>query len=192
MQTSRLNQEHKRIKLAQSGFDFSDENSQTNMPKLSAKNQNQKKVTFKNEFYLFGGRTEDRQVSKLQSCSVKKLFDLPFDFQFGACGTYTDFEESFKKEFSVHIRMCLLIFSCFLFENKKGFYSSLLWEKPMECMSEVMFDRVFSLAQNFQIQWFKVSNCTEFNFPALSIKTCQLQRRPFRRWQLDTSKWQKS
>ena len=54
------------------------------------------KVTFKNEFYLFGGRTEDRQVSKLQSCSVKKQFDLPFDFQFGACGTYTDFEESFK------------------------------------------------------------------------------------------------
>ena len=55
------------------------------------------KVTFKNEFYLFGGRTEDRQVSKLESCTVKKLFDLPFDFQFGACGTYSDNEAGLKK-----------------------------------------------------------------------------------------------
>ena len=54
------------------------------------------KVTFKNEFYIFGGRTEDRQVSKLESCSVKKLFDLPFDFQFGACGTYSDYEAGFE------------------------------------------------------------------------------------------------
>ena len=96
MQTSLLNWEHKRTKLAQPGFYFQGKKAPKEILKLPARNRNQKKVTFKNEFYLFGGRTEDRQVSKLQSCSVKKQFDLPFDFQFGACGTYTDFEESFK------------------------------------------------------------------------------------------------
>ena len=94
MQTSLLKLERKHIKHAQSGFHFFEPQQRQKLPTKKLKPF---KVTFKNEFYLFGGRTEDRQVSKLESCSVKKLFDLPFDFQFGACGTYSDNEAGLKK-----------------------------------------------------------------------------------------------
>ena len=77
------------------------------------------KVTFKNEFYIFGGRTEDRQVSKLESCSVKKLFDLPFDFQFGACGTYSDYEAGFKKVFRSKTVSNIPV--CIFFQPRKDF-----------------------------------------------------------------------
>ena len=60
-------------------------------------------VTFQNEFWMFGGFYEKRQVnkyilnyflnfifkiSKVVGCSLKRQSSLEFDFRYGACGTY--------------------------------------------------------------------------------------------------------
>ena len=132
-QISLLNWERKHIKLAQVGFHCLIPSTD---PWVFVRSLTQKwkpiKVTFKNEFYLFGGRTEDRQVSKLESCSVKKLFDLPFDFQFGACGTYSDNEAGLKK--------CVVTAIRWTFWTFEGFCPALLWKKSMERLSKVRFD----------------------------------------------------
>ena len=60
-------------------------------------------ITFQNEFWMFGGWNENRQVnkyilnsflnfifkiSKVVGCSLKRQSSLEFDFYRGTCGTY--------------------------------------------------------------------------------------------------------
>ena len=48
------------------------------------------------EYYVFGGATYGgadnsgftKQISKINDCRLKRVGDLPFDFTYGACGTY--------------------------------------------------------------------------------------------------------
>ena len=45
-------------------------------------------LTFRNQFYMYGGRTDretERQISQIMSCELKRIRDLPFDFVLGAC-----------------------------------------------------------------------------------------------------------
>jgi len=46
------------------------------------------------EYYVFGGNQRTpytdftKQISKINDCRLKRVGDLPFDFEYGACGTY--------------------------------------------------------------------------------------------------------
>ena len=48
------------------------------------------------EYYVFGGEVKapypeydfTRQISKVNDCRLKRVGDLPFEFVYGACGTF--------------------------------------------------------------------------------------------------------
>ena len=42
-------------------------------------------VNWKNQLFIFGGSTEQRQVSRLSGYKLERLGDLSFDHQYGAC-----------------------------------------------------------------------------------------------------------
>ena len=50
-------------------------------------------ATINGEFYIFGGRTRRRQISKIIDCSLKRVGDLPYELLFPACGTFKFPEE---------------------------------------------------------------------------------------------------
>ena len=50
-------------------------------------------ATINGEFYIFGGHTRQRQVSKVVDCSLKRVGDLPYELVFPACGTFQFPEE---------------------------------------------------------------------------------------------------
>ena len=45
------------------------------------------------EFYIFGGLTQTRQISKIVNCSLERIGDLPYELTFPACGTFRFPEE---------------------------------------------------------------------------------------------------
>ena len=50
-------------------------------------------VTYKDEHYVFGG-ADFNQISKIDGCQLtRQAEDLPFNFNFGTCGTFTIEEE---------------------------------------------------------------------------------------------------
>ena len=63
-------------------------------------------TTINGEFYIFGGMTRRRQVSKIMDCSLKRVGDLPYELHFSACGTF-----QFPEERSM---------ICFAFEHAKS------------------------------------------------------------------------
>ena len=42
-------------------------------------------VNWKNQLFIFGGSTEQRQVSRLSGYKLERIGDLSFDHQYGAC-----------------------------------------------------------------------------------------------------------
>lgn len=42
-------------------------------------------VTYRGNFFVFGGQREDRQISQLIGCSLERVGSLSFDFFVGAC-----------------------------------------------------------------------------------------------------------
>ena len=50
-------------------------------------------ATINGEFYIFGGVTETRQISKIMDCSLKRVGDLPYELIYPACGTFRFPEE---------------------------------------------------------------------------------------------------
>ena len=42
-------------------------------------------VNWNNEFFIFGGKNEKRQISRLTGHKLKRIGDLTFDHYFGAC-----------------------------------------------------------------------------------------------------------
>ena len=50
-------------------------------------------ATINGEFYIFGGETQSRQISKIRDCSLKRVGDLPYELQYPACGTFRFPEE---------------------------------------------------------------------------------------------------
>ena len=50
-------------------------------------------ATINGEFYIFGGATQSRQISKISDCSLKRVGDLPYELQYPACGTFRFLEE---------------------------------------------------------------------------------------------------
>ena len=42
-------------------------------------------VNFRNEYYVYGGYSQRTQISKISSCSLKTIGQLPFDHQNGDC-----------------------------------------------------------------------------------------------------------
>ena len=42
-------------------------------------------ITYRGEFYVFGGEGYQRQISKLEGCLFQRVGVLSFDFAFGAC-----------------------------------------------------------------------------------------------------------
>ena len=63
-------------------------------------------ATINGEFYIFGGFTRRRQVSKIMDCSLKRVGDLPYELYYPACGTFR-----FPEERSM---------ICFAFEHAKS------------------------------------------------------------------------
>ena len=47
-------------------------------------------VTWKNEFYVFGGNSKKRQISKLNGCELKSIGTLGFDHHAGSCSNMND------------------------------------------------------------------------------------------------------
>ena len=47
-------------------------------------------LTWRNQFYLFGGTNEKRQVSKLSSCKLERVGELDFDLDKGGCANLND------------------------------------------------------------------------------------------------------
>ena len=50
-------------------------------------------ATINGEFYIFGGMTQRRQISKIVDCSLKRVGDLPYELYYPACGTFKFPEE---------------------------------------------------------------------------------------------------
>ena len=50
-------------------------------------------ATINGEFYIFGGSTQRRQVSKIIDCSLNRVGDLPYELYYPACGTFKFPEE---------------------------------------------------------------------------------------------------
>ena len=47
-------------------------------------------LTWRNQFYLFGGANEKRQVAKLSSCKLERVGQLDFDLDKGGCANLND------------------------------------------------------------------------------------------------------
>ena len=47
-------------------------------------------VNWKNQFYIFGGWTKRRQISRISGYKLERLDDLPFDHYVGACSVIGD------------------------------------------------------------------------------------------------------
>ena len=47
-------------------------------------------ITWRNEFYIFGGSQEKRQLSKVVGCELKRNGSLSFDHKFGGCANVAD------------------------------------------------------------------------------------------------------
>lgn len=47
-------------------------------------------VTWRNEFFIFGGRSQDKQISKLIGCQLQRVGQLAFNHQFAACANVAD------------------------------------------------------------------------------------------------------
>ena len=47
-------------------------------------------VKYRGDFYVFGGRWFERQISKLEGCSLTRIGSLDFDFEFGGCAAVND------------------------------------------------------------------------------------------------------
>ena len=47
-------------------------------------------MTWKNELYIFGGRSKKRQISKLIGCQLTRIGELEFDHYLGACANVAD------------------------------------------------------------------------------------------------------
>ena len=47
-------------------------------------------ITWQNSFYMFGGQTTTRSISQLSGTHLKKIGNLSFDFEYGACATMND------------------------------------------------------------------------------------------------------
>ena len=50
-------------------------------------------ATINGEFFIFGGRTQKRQVSKIINCSLRRVGDLPYELFAPTCGTFEFPEE---------------------------------------------------------------------------------------------------
>ena len=42
-------------------------------------------LTFKNQFFMYGGSKQKTQISQIVNCELKRIGQLPFDFRLGAC-----------------------------------------------------------------------------------------------------------
>ena len=49
-------------------------------------------VTFRNKFYIFGGRIRKKQISEVTKCEVKRIGTLDFFHYYGACSNFDDRE----------------------------------------------------------------------------------------------------
>ena len=48
-------------------------------------------LTFQGEFYIYGSYEGDkRQIAKVTDCKLKRVADLPFVFESGACAATSD------------------------------------------------------------------------------------------------------
>ena len=48
-------------------------------------------VTYKNEHFVFGGFTEEKQISQIIGCELKRIGTLAFDHVYGACTNVADY-----------------------------------------------------------------------------------------------------
>ena len=47
-------------------------------------------LTWKSRYYVFGGETFQRQISRIDNCALKSVGQLPFNFEAGACTNVVD------------------------------------------------------------------------------------------------------
>ena len=44
---------------------------------------------FQGRHWMFGGGKEKRQISTVEGCSLMRIGNLPYDFDYGTCNTFT-------------------------------------------------------------------------------------------------------
>ena len=47
-------------------------------------------VTFQNEYFVFGGYKQKRQISKIEGCQLKRIASLSFNLEYGGCANVAD------------------------------------------------------------------------------------------------------
>ena len=47
-------------------------------------------ITWRNKHYVFGGKTEKKQISQIVGCELKRMGNLAFDHYYGACTTVSE------------------------------------------------------------------------------------------------------
>ena len=49
-------------------------------------------VIWRGDMFIFGGISQEKQISKVDQCQLKRVGDLPFDMYYGACAQRNDQE----------------------------------------------------------------------------------------------------
>ena len=78
-------------------------------------------VNWNNEFFIFGGKNEKRQISRLTGHKLKRIGDLTFDHYFGACSVMAN----------------QFVFLCFNFADSNDSKRCRRSNGPLEQFSEV-------------------------------------------------------
>ena len=90
-------------------------------------------ISWKNEFYIFGGRNERRQISKIIGCELKRVGTLSFDLLRGACSTFAEQQ----------------VFLCFDEDNSDACYTAADPELPFtSILSSTHEHRYISIASS--------------------------------------------
>ena len=78
-------------------------------------------INWQNQWYVFGGESNKRQISKLHGHKLERLGSLAFDYEFGGCSVMNN-------EF---------IFLCFNYANENDYKRCRRSSGPLETFSEV-------------------------------------------------------
>ena len=83
-------------------------------------------ITFKGEFYVFGGNNKNTQISKINNCKLEFVGLLQFNFRYGACTNVNDSD----------------LFLCFDWDNHKTCRKSSNSSGPFTTISDSIFTHI--------------------------------------------------
>lgn len=103
------------------------------------------------EFYIFGGLTQTRQISKIVNCSLARIGDLPYELAYPACGTYRFPEERSMMCFaSGHSSSCVR-FDQYLIKDGHIFVGDGCWRRHVTNIYIALKIRHISILNSIQV-----------------------------------------